>query len=251
MDTLRLFINKLVGRPTIATTDLLGQRIKLNIVARRELRRARKISHETDLIERMRAHLAEGDVIYDVGANIGLISLLMALHPSGTRSKVYSFEPEPKNLHQLQKNVRLNGLEDRIIPERLALGAKQGEVQLFVRGTAGEGRHSIAEERGSTGSISVPLTTAMQFAQGCGDFPSIVKIDVEGAEGQVISGFEDMLHEHPPRDFFMEIHSKGEADKMPNGETIDVWLKERGYALAWKADRRSGEHRHYRHRSFD
>lgn len=104
-DTLRLVFNRLFGRQTILTADLLGQPVKLDITARRELRRARKISHETDLVMRMRECLQDGDTIYDIGANIGLISLLMALHPSGSNSKVHSFEPEPRNFGQLKKNI--------------------------------------------------------------------------------------------------------------------------------------------------
>lgn len=250
-DTLRLIFNRLIGRPTIVNADLLGQPVKLDITAKRELRRARKISHETDLVIRLREYLRDGDTIYDIGANIGLISLVMALHPSGSNSKVHSFEPEPKNFDQLQKNIALNGLAGRVIPQRLALGSSEGEVQLFIRGTAGEGRHSIAEAKGSTDSISVPLKTATNFARETGDLPTIVKIDVEGAEGQVIVGFEELIGEHPPRDFFMEIHSKGDGDKMPSGETIDAWLTDHGYDLVWSVGRRSGEHRHYRIKDSD
>jgi FkbM family methyltransferase len=245
-DTLRLIFNRLLGRQTIVNADLLGQPVKLDVTAKRELRRARKISHETDLVTRMRDYLQDGDTIYDIGANIGLISLLMALHPSGKNSKVHSFEPEPRNFEQLKKNIALNGLTERVIPQRLALGSTEGEVQLFIRGTAGEGRHSIAEAKGSTDSISVPLKKATGFARETGDMPTIVKIDVEGAEGQVIGGFEELIGEHPPRDFFMEIHSKGDGDKMPDGETIDAWLTRHGYELVWSVGRRSGEHRHYR-----
>ena len=250
MDSLKLLINRLLGRPTTIEVDLLGQPVKLDIVARRELRRARKISHETDLVERMREYLTDGDVVYDVGGNIGLISLLLALHPSGQNSKVHSFEPEPKNYDQLVKNIALNDLTDRIIPQKLALGTQEGEVELFVRGTAGEGRHSIAEAKGSTDSIKVPLKTATGFAAETGDSPQMVKIDVEGAEGQVIGGFAEMIEgNNPPRDFFMEIHPKGDGDLMPDGETIDAWMKGHGYELAWQVPRRSGEHRHYRHSS--
>lgn len=251
MDTLRFLTNRAFGKRTILDTELLGQPVKLDISARRELKRARKISHENDLVTRMRDHLQNGDTIYDVGANIGLISLLLALHPSGSNSKVHSFEPEPRNFDQLQKNIALNGLTGRVIPQRLALGTSEGEVQLFIRGTAGEGRHSIAEDKGSTDSISVPLTTAASFATSTGDLPTIVKIDVEGAEGQVIGGFADLIGENPPRDFFMEIHSKGDRDKMPDGASIDSWLTGRGYELVWSVGRRSGEHRHYRHKGND
>ncbi len=47
----------------------------------------------------------EGDVVVDLGANIGYFSLLAA-QLVGARGKVYSFEPEPKNYHYLQRNIR-------------------------------------------------------------------------------------------------------------------------------------------------
>ena len=43
----------------------------------------------------------------------------------------------------------------------------------------------------------------------------------------------------------MEVHAKGGRDLMPDGTTIDAWLKTRGYVLAWEQNRRSGVHRHY------
>lgn len=246
MDTLRLLINGLLGRETVLETEILGQPLKLVITARRELRRARKMWHETALVERMRATLVEGDVLYDIGANIGLISLLMGLHPQGRRVRIHGFEPEPLNFEHLERNIDVNGLADRVSAHRTALGARDGEVDLFVRGSAGEGRHSIAEERGSTASIRVPLRTATRFAAESGDSPTMIKIDVEGAEGQVLAGFDEMMRSAPPRDIFLEIHSKGDRDRMPDDATIHDWLVERGYELIWNASRRSGEHRHYR-----
>ena len=198
MDTLRLLINGLLGRETVLETEILGQPLKLVITARRELRRARKMWHETALVERMRATLVEGDVLYDIGANIGLISLLMGLHPQGRRVRIHGFEPEPLNFEHLERNIDVNGLADRVSAHRTALGARDGEVDLFVRGSAGEGRHSIAEERGSTASIRVPLRTATRFAAESGDSPTMIKIDVEGAEGQVLAGFDEMMRSAPP-----------------------------------------------------
>lgn len=242
----RFHINRLLGRETVLDGKLGGTSFRLAVTARREIRRMRELSHETALIEQMQAHLREGDTIYDVGANIGLISLLLALHPTGSRSRIHCFEPEPRNFARLCRNIEINSLSSRVSPQQLALGAAAGDVELFVRGTAGEGRHSIATDRGSTGSIRVPLATATDFADSCDALPDIVKIDVEGAEGQVLSGMERLLRQQKPRELFMEIHPKGDGDQMPDGTLIDDWLTGLGYTLAWNNQRRSGQHRHYR-----
>ena len=245
MHYIRFFLNRITGRETVLNTRILGISLRLGIAARREIRRAHAISHEKALVERMWAHLQEGDVIYDVGANIGVLTLLMALHPAGTSARVHCFEPEPKNFGQLSHNIALNGLTERLTPHQMALGAEEGEVDLFVRGTAGEGRHSIATASGSTGAIKVQLSTMASFARTAGEAPNMLKIDVEGAEGQVLAGMADLVDSQRPREIFMEIHPKGDRDLMPDGTTIGDWLGERGYSLAWEGERRSGQHRHY------
>ncbi|MFK7995691.1 MAG: FkbM family methyltransferase [Granulosicoccus sp.] len=245
MNKLRFYINKLLGKPTVGDFNLLGQTITLGISASREIRRAHDIEIESELLEHMRPAMQPGDVLYDVGANIGLISILMAKHESGASAQIMCFEPEPRNFSQLANNISLNQLNERLSCHQIALGAAEGEIALHVRGTAGEGRHSIATDKGATDSIQVKLTTMSQFAKVCGKPPTVVKIDVEGAEGQVLAGMEQLMEAHPPRDIFMEIHPKGDGDAMPDGELIHSWLAKRGYAMMWNNTRRSGEHRHY------
>lgn len=227
--------------------DYQGQSFRLDIAARREIKRAKEIFHETALLDKMFNNISDGDVIYDIGANIGVISLLLAGHPSAVKSEIQSFEPEPKNFNQLKKNITLNDLSKRIFPHQLALGKEKGTIELFVRGQAGEGRHSIAESKGSTGTISVEMERCSVFAESSGKIPDLVKIDVEGAEGLVLSGMEDLISQHnKPREIFLEIHNKGDKDMMPDGQTnIDTWLTERGYRLVWEQRRRSGSNRHY------
>ncbi len=246
MRSLHLLFNRVRGRDTILELEFQGQAFRLIVTAHREVRRARELVHETALIERIREIIRPGDTLYDVGANIGLISLLTALHPSGASARMHCFEPEPRNCAHLRRNLELNGLSERVQAHALALGAEKGEAVLHVRGAEGEGRHSIATARGSSGSIRVPLTTADEFAHAVGEPPDIVKIDVEGAEGQVLSGMRNLLRSGKPQELLLEIHSKGDSDRMPEGGTIDDWLGSHGYVLAWRHGRRSGEHRHYR-----
>ena len=63
--------------------------------------------------------LHDGDVFFDVGANVGIYSLYAALR--NPKTKVYAFEPEYSNLHQLKQNILLNSLAETIFPYSLAL----------------------------------------------------------------------------------------------------------------------------------
>lgn len=247
MNLFRFYLNKLTGKPSVFDFKLLGQKVTLGIAAPREIRRAREIEIESELVQHMRAVLREGDTIFDIGANIGLISILLANGEKGGQSQVHSFEPEPRNFRQLSNNIGLNDLSARVHPHQLALGASEGQVELHIRGSEGEGRHSIATSKGATGAISVELTTMANFCARENLTPNIIKIDVEGAEGQVLAGMDGLLQDSPPADVFLEVHPKGDGDLMPDGSTIQDWMLARGYELAWNNVRGSGEHRHYRH----
>lgn len=246
MAQLRLLFDRLLGRETVVPVDLLGTSFQLAIESRRELRRVRSLPGERDLLARMLDHLSPGDTVYDIGANVGLISLVLAGHRLATATRIHAFEPEPANFRQLSRNIELNALSDRVSPHRLALGEAEGEAELFVRGGPGEGRHSLASSKGSTGSIRVPVMTLDSFARSAGDPPDFLKIDVEGAEGRVLAGMEALLPEARPRELFIEIHPKGDGDRMPGGERIADWLTERGYSLAWERRDGSRLQQHYR-----
>jgi FkbM family methyltransferase len=246
MNSIRLLLNRLLGRKTILETTLFAQSVRLAVEGRQELRQMRLGPEQKELVGRMLEHLAPSDTVYDVGANIGLISLLLAGHASGPDARVHSFEPEPTNFSHLCRNVELNGLAGRILPHQLALGSEEGEAELFVRGGPGEGRHSTVAQEGSTGSIRVPLTTLARFARSLDDPQDLIKIDVEGAEGRVLAGKEGLLPEGRPRELFLELHPKGDGDRMPGGEPIREWLTERGFRLAWEGEEGSRTHCHYR-----
>lgn len=247
MNLIRFYLNKLAGKESVFDFSLLGQTVRLGIAAPREIRRAKEIGTETELVELMRRTLSNGDTIFDIGANIGLISLLMAQHDNGLDSTIHCFEPEPRNYKQLTRNIELNELRGRLHAHQLALGADNGSIDLHIRGTEGEGRHSIATSKGATDTISVKLQTMAAFASEHKVSPNIIKIDVEGAEGQVLAGMEPLLTSTPPAHIFLEIHPKGEGEFMPDGTTtIEQWLTERGYILAWKNTRGSGEHCHFK-----
>jgi FkbM family methyltransferase len=242
----RFLFDRVRGHETVLEVDLLGRPARLSVASRRELRRVRGLHRERELLERMAGRLEPGDVAYDVGANIGLITLLLAAHHPGGGGRVHGFEPEPTNFERLRRNIELNALGDRVAAHRLALGATEGEAELWVRPGAGEGRHSLASAEGSRGSIRVPVATMAEFARSSGEPPDLLKIDVEGAEGQVLAGMAALLPDRRPRELFIEIHPKGGGDRMPDGRPIRGWLEERQFAMVWERREGSRLQQHYR-----
>ncbi len=224
-----------------------GRSARFSIQGWEELRQARPGPAELAVLRRIVDHLEPGDVVYDVGANIGFVSLVVAAHLDGPSASVHCFEPEPRNFESLVRNIGLNGPEGRVVPHRLALGSEAGEAELFVRGGPGEGRHSTVSPGRSDRSIRVPISTVSEVVDQLAPAPNVLKIDVEGGEGRVLAGMGPWLDGGGRlREIFLEIHPRGEADRMPKGEPIDEWLAGRGFSAVWEGKEGSRLHRHYR-----
>lgn len=157
-----------------------------------------------------------GGTVLDIGANVGFYSIFFARYV-GNNGKVFAFEPEPQNLSFLRKNVSENRYTNvEIVPK--AVGAKEGEVELFVS-DFNSGGHQIYDMRGSIlakgsldlgdrelledehsdaprKSLKVGLISLDNFLA---DYPKpidFVKMDVEGAEGGVLAGMTRILREN-------------------------------------------------------
>lgn len=239
--------SRMRGQDYPLTVTLFGQPVTLVISTSREFRRAAAVSYEGMFLQRVLAHLQRGDTFFDVGANIGLVSVIVGRQPvlvdGGT---LHAFEPEPRNLAHLERNLAANGLLTMAWAHGVALAREEGTAALHVRGEAGEGRHSLVAAQGATGTIEVTVATMDGFCARAGVEPDVVKIDVEGAEGEVLAGMNRLLERGRPRELFMEIHNKGGEDRMPSGVSIDAWLGGFGYTCVWEERRGHGRHRHYR-----
>lgn len=131
------------------------------------------------------------DVVYDVGANVGFYTLL-ASTLVGSEGRVYSFEPLPRNLALLKRHVQLNQLKNVEIFDG-AVSDKTGTAQ-FSTGEIPEMTHLSP-----TGDIQV-RTYQLDDLVSTGRLPPprVMKVDVEGAEADVLSGARDLLQRHKP-----------------------------------------------------
>lgn len=246
MGRTRFYLNKFLGQPSVFDVLVLDELLRLEIASTQEIRQARNLSKEHEWVDLMRDTLTNGDTIFDIGSNIGLVSLLLAKHDNGVDSTVHCFEPEPTHFHQLSKNVEHNTLVGRLHPHQLALGSKDGPIDLPILESPRKARRFDKTDDG-TDSITVQMQTMDSFVEQHRVAPDIVKINVKGAEGQVLAGMEALFVSGAPRELFLDVHTKGNGKFMPDGETrIENWLADRGYTLVWNHKHRSTEHCHFK-----
>ncbi len=150
------------------------------------LRRALRFFKKEPETLRWISGFAEGAVLFDVGANIGVYSLWAGLT---RRAQVFAFEPEAGNYSTLNVNLRLNGLAERCRAYCMGLSDAAGLDTLVVgRQTAvGASGHQIGSRAGGGIPQGIPVTTLDQLVYEAGlPCPSHVKIDVDGLEPAIV-----------------------------------------------------------------
>jgi FkbM family methyltransferase len=146
--------------------------------------------------------LRPDDVFLDVGANIGAYTIL-ASGVSGARS--YLFEPSAESIVWASKNIRLNDLSDKVRIRQVAVGATKGTVTFSSMADSSTNCVvSGAEGRGPT----VELTTL--DSELAGIKPSLMKMDVEGFEGEALKGAQQILNEKSLYGIIIELAGHGE-----------------------------------------
>ena len=152
----------------------------------------------------MAKHISSACAAYDIGANYGVHTLLMA-KLVGPLGHVYAFEPIPEIMACLRENVQLNGFSNVTCVE-LALGDWTGS-SYFARGIDSSSGRLVSP---SSGDLSVGVTTLDEYVLGEGHrAPCFVKLDVEGAESRVLSGAMGVLKAHRPT-LLIELHNPTE-----------------------------------------
>ncbi len=168
-------------------------------------------------------NIASGDVVADVGANIGLMTIFMA-GKAGPSGKVFAFEPSPGNVSLLQKNISANNLKNvEVIPK--AVSDKSSKIKLFLS-DFNLGDHRIYDPEKSIKELDMNGAVYDKIVSSCrgaleveavalDDFfrqalkLDFIKIDVQGAEALVLAGMEKILHANPNIKISMEFWPAG------------------------------------------
>jgi FkbM family methyltransferase len=168
-----------------------------------------------------------GSTVIDVGANIGY-NTLHAARLVGRRGRVVAIEPTPDNLAVLRRNVAAAGLRNVAI-EPVAAGSARGTHDLFVRGavSAVNSLFPLSCYASVTDVLQVPVVPLDALVEGPVD---LVKIDVEGAELDVLEGMPCLLRA-PHVVLIVEWHPLLQQLAGYDAEALPRCLLERGFEL--------------------
>lgn len=158
--------------------------------------------------------IREDETFIDIGANIGRYTVILAKQAK----KVHAFEPFPETYEYLVKNIKLNELTN-VHPHQTALWDKEEIVKFHIKNSSGV--NSIVNPEKAISTTIVPAFPLDYF--GISQM-HLVKIDVEGAEKEVLMGMAESLKIHRPR---LIIESRNE-----NIKWIHKYLIEFDYYLA-------------------
>jgi FkbM family methyltransferase len=150
-----------------------------------------------------------GSLIYDLGANNGIHSLLFS-KLTGPEGQVFSFEPLPDNCREIETNAELNHLKNINIV-RAAVSNESGQT-VFHLGLHNKQGSLVGIGRESGNDIKVQVITLDEFISNGKPAPDFLKIDIEGAEGMALLGFENQIDKIQPV-FVIELHTPAQDAK--------------------------------------
>jgi FkbM family methyltransferase len=162
--------------------------------------------HEHDLLELFAPK--RGDIVVDVGAHIGLYSITGSKRV-GPKGKVIAIEADPDNFEILNRNIRLNNLTNIISLNCIAY-SKEMEMQLddynsILSGGTKEGLAKQSKRIAAASAVHVNTLDNLLQQKGI-DKVNWIKIDVEGAELEVLRGAHNVLSNSKDISILIEIH---------------------------------------------
>lgn len=177
--------------------------------------------YEEPLVKRFVSLLTPETTLFDIGAHIGQYSLVA----SKLVAYVHAFEPTPDTFSLLQQNVTMNRLHN-VAVNNIALSDKAGKAELFLASPANPGANSLCRSQGGK-RVQVVCRTLDEYVAERNippNTPIVLKIDVEGAEMQVLRGAEHVLERRPT--MLIEVLEKTAQTEM------EVFLRARGFTMA-------------------
>ena len=212
----------------------------------REFNRCLKIFiKEPGTVDWIDQNVKSGDIFYDIGANIGVYTILAASR-AGKNGRVYAFEPHGANFARLIDNITVNNLQQIVFPNNFALHDKEGFFPFHYKsGEVGTSDSQLSDSRDVNRDENESQISELKYAttvdhlidSGEIKAPHHIKIDVDGNELLILKGMGNLLSgPHSPRTIQVEMND-------PHKTGILEFMKDHQYRLADKHYTRSGSQR--------
>lgn len=168
--------------------------------------------------------LKPGEVFYDIGANVGVYTLLAA-HTVGVKGHVYAFEPHLTNAEHLRRNVTTSDLDARVTLLTMPIDETSGPKQFWSRSARpGSSGHQCGHHHDETGKPFTPFACeTLKFSASLDDLlreqaiqpAHLVKIDVDGNEWKILRGMKGLLGGSVLRSVQVELHPNHREQIVP------------------------------------
>lgn len=235
----RVAIKSSIG--LVRRIDYKPRRVLLNIDSDFEYRvRLHSCSKEPETVNWIETFFKPGQVMYDIGANVGAYSLIASKFFNGDL-KVYAFEPAFQNYNQLCKNLVLNHCGASVVPLQVALsGSTSIETFNYRNIVPGSAVHALGEPVNHLGDTFAPALSQPALTYRADDFiiqfkippPNHIKIDVDGIEFELMRGFDKTLDGLSVESILLELN-----EERGHREDLLSYLDSKGFKLQAKYDR--------------
>jgi len=223
---LRIRFKKLKSKNRFVMKNILGSKMYLDLDDK-GISRELFVNNirEPFLTELIKKTIKKGDIIVDIGANIGYYALLEA-KLVGDKGKVYAIEPVSQNLNLLKRNISLNNYSN-IEVFQLAIGNENKTSRIFLSEESNWCSMIKTNNIKVVGTAPVKLVTLDSFLKNK-PYPDIIRMDVEGDETEIIKGMKNILSVKRPLKLFIELHSIFIRD---NGIGLLKFLRANGFQI--------------------
>src|SRR5215204_4973831 len=166
-------------------------------------------NHEEDIIEHFTPK--EGDIVVDIGAHMGRYTIISSKRV-GANGKVVAIEADPSNFEMLNRNIKLNQLTN-VIPLNYAAYSKETKIKLYLPEVESGYTiyNTIMSNRARTEDKFVEVSAnTLDYLLQLNEITDVnwVKIDVEGAEFEVLKGASNVLSKSKDIALLIEVHGK-------------------------------------------
>lgn len=212
--------SKTVGKHILSTLHGFKLIIDPSIDSGVELSLYETGTYEKGILDFIQKNFNEKGVFLDVGANIGLMSIYAAHNfPS---AKVLAYEAHPETYRILESNISLNHKKN-IKTYQMAAGAHTGMVEIFDNWSVNRGGASTKYGDPGSSGINVDMVVLDEVLD---EEPTMIKIDVEGAELDVLMGLKKTIEKSHPV-LIVEVSK----DRAKQGEVEEIYSFIQGFKL--------------------
>ena len=187
--------------------------------------------YEPDWVAIIQRLLEPGMVFFDVGAHIGQYTLL-ASEAVGSEGQVHSFEPDPDTYWFLDASVHLNRLRN-VKSHCVALSSEPGTKSLYLAPVSSLGDSSLAPPKGYVGVTRTVPCTSLDAYVATHRVPRVdlMKVDIEGAELDLVRGGRELLGGHEKPLIVMEFEETRQRAFGTSCRLLAEALRAHGYTL--------------------